>query len=69
MCYSRKTAYASAALSILTVIYDELGYAAGHWFGRNLLNALGFVTFEVGACLIAGEQGILPPNTPLTPSL
>ena len=53
-CYSLETAYASIALCIFTYVYDEMGYAAGHWFGRNFVNALGFMSFEVGACLIAG---------------
>ena len=53
-CYSVETAYASMALCFFTYIYDEGGYAAGHWLGKNVLNALGLASFEVGACLIAG---------------
>lgn len=54
-CYSLETVYASMALCLLTYIYDEMGFAAGHWLGRNFVNALGFMSFEVGACLIAGK--------------
>ncbi|EJD04462.1 uncharacterized protein FOMMEDRAFT_82531 [Fomitiporia mediterranea MF3/22] len=53
-CYSLETVYASIALCLLTFIYDEMGFAAGHWLGRNFVNALGFMSFEVGACLVAG---------------
>ena len=52
--YSVETVYASIALCILTFIYDEMGASAGHWFLRNFVNALGFMAFEVGACLVAG---------------
>ena len=55
-CYSIETVYASIALCILTWVYDEAGFAAGHWLGRNVVNAMGFASFEVGACLIAGMQ-------------
>ena len=54
-CYSLETVYASMALCLLTYIYDEMGFAKGHWFSRNFVNALGFMSFEVGACLIAGQ--------------
>ncbi|KLO12994.1 hypothetical protein SCHPADRAFT_874683 [Schizopora paradoxa] len=55
-CYSLETFYASIALVALTIIYDELGAHSGHWVIRNLVNALGFVSFEVGASLIAGNN-------------
>ncbi|KAL5534703.1 hypothetical protein ACEPAG_1167 [Sanghuangporus baumii] len=54
--YSIETVYASITLCILTFIYDELGASAGHWFLRNFVNALGFMSFEVGACLVASED-------------
>ncbi|KAI5120555.1 hypothetical protein M0805_000283 [Coniferiporia weirii] len=54
--YSVETVYASIALCILTYAYDEMGFAAGHWLGRNVVNALGFLSFEIGACLIAGTN-------------
>lgn len=41
-------------LSLLAWVYNEAGVAAGHWIGRNVVNAMGLSTFEVGACLIAG---------------
>ncbi|KAI9059890.1 hypothetical protein FKP32DRAFT_1679428 [Trametes sanguinea] len=52
--YSRQTLYASIALVALTIIYDELGAHRQHWLIRNLVNALGFASFEVGATLVAG---------------
>jgi len=55
-CYSLETVYASMALTALTAIYDECGAHAGHWAIRNLVNALGFVAFEVGASLVAGND-------------
>ncbi|KLO15620.1 hypothetical protein SCHPADRAFT_824480 [Schizopora paradoxa] len=54
--YSKEVMYASIGLTFLTVVYDELGAHAGHYIVRNLVNALGFVTFEVGASLIAGND-------------
>lgn len=59
-CYSIETVYASMTLCFLTWIYDEAGFAAGHWLGRNVVNAMGFASFEVGATLIAGKKiGVL----------
>jgi len=55
-CYSLETMYASMGLVALTVIYDELGAHSCHWAVRNLVNALGFVSFEVGASLVAGNN-------------
>ena len=54
-CYSAECVGASIALCALTYIYDEAGAAKGHWLTRNIVNALGFASFEVGACLIAGS--------------
>lgn len=52
--YSKEVLYASIANCVLTYIYNEMGIAAGHWSGRNIVNALGYASFEWGACLIAG---------------
>ena len=57
--YSVETLYASIALVALTVIYDELGAHRGHWIVRNLVNALGFCSFETGATLVAGASPYL----------
>lgn len=51
--YSITTVYASVALCALTYIYDEMGTHSGHWLLRNVVNALGFASFEVGATLVA----------------
>lgn len=53
-CYSIETVYASIALVALTIFYDEIGAHSGHWLLRNVVNAAGFASFEVGASLIAG---------------
>ncbi|KAH9889261.1 UbiA prenyltransferase family-domain-containing protein [Cubamyces lactineus] len=54
--YSVQTVYASIANIALTIIYDDLGAASGHWAVRNVVNGLGFSSFEVGATLIAGSD-------------
>ena len=54
--YSIEVVYASISICFLTWIYDEAGFAAGHWVGRNAVNAMGLSSFEVGACLIAGTS-------------
>ena len=52
--YSKEVVYASIALCLFTWIYNELHAHAGHWIVRNLVNALGFASFEAGSSLIAG---------------
>ncbi|KAI0753485.1 UbiA prenyltransferase family [Daedaleopsis nitida] len=56
LLYSVETFYASLALIILTLIYNEFGAHKGHWVIRNLVNALGFASFEAGATLVAGTS-------------
>ncbi|CAL1711928.1 unnamed protein product [Somion occarium] len=53
LCYSVETFYASVALVALTYIYDEMGAHSGHWIVRNVVNACGFASFEMGATLVA----------------
>ncbi|KAJ7671829.1 hypothetical protein B0H17DRAFT_1244713 [Mycena rosella] len=53
-CYSVETLYASIALVVLTVTYNEWKAHSGHWLVRNTVNAAGFASFEVGATLVAG---------------
>ncbi|KAF7331083.1 Digeranylgeranylglyceryl phosphate synthase [Mycena venus] len=55
-CYSVETVYASAALILLTILYNELAAHSGHWVVRNIVNAAGFASFEVGATLVAGSN-------------
>ncbi|EIW54163.1 uncharacterized protein TRAVEDRAFT_132393 [Trametes versicolor FP-101664 SS1] len=54
--YSAETVYASIALAFLTLLYNELTAHRRHWVIRNLVNALGFASFEVGATLVAGAD-------------
>ena len=52
--YSTQAALSSVALVALTVIYNELAAHRRHWAIRNVVNALGFASFEFGATLVAG---------------
>ncbi|KZT21919.1 hypothetical protein NEOLEDRAFT_1072671 [Neolentinus lepideus HHB14362 ss-1] len=54
--YSVQTLYASIALVILTIVYNEFEAHRRHWVIRNIVNALGFCSFEAGATLIAGSD-------------
>lgn len=56
LCYSVEVLYSSIALVALTIIYDELNIHAAHWAARNIVNGLGFASFESGATLIAGME-------------
>ena len=58
-CYSIETVYASIGVCVFTYGYNEIGFSSGHWFGRNLFNALGLSWFEIGACLILGNSALL----------
>jgi hypothetical protein len=53
-CYSTPTVWSSVLLCLLTYTYNELHLHAGHWITRNLNNAFGFTSFELGATLVAG---------------
>ncbi|KAI0645051.1 UbiA prenyltransferase family [Trametes meyenii] len=54
--YSMQVVCASAALAALTVVYNELGASRGHCLVRNLVNAFGLASLEIGATLIAGPD-------------
>ncbi|EKM54056.1 uncharacterized protein PHACADRAFT_174557 [Phanerochaete carnosa HHB-10118-sp] len=54
--YSPQVLYVSAAMAVLTIIYNECQAHAAHWSVRNLLNAVGYATFEAGATLVAGAS-------------
>jgi hypothetical protein len=47
------TMWSSVLLCLLTYAYNEL-HCHSHWLTRNLGNAFGFASFELGATLIAG---------------
>ena len=53
--YSKEVAAACLAGCFLTWVYNEAGFASGHWAGRNIVNGLGMASFETGASLIAGQ--------------
>ncbi|KAF8459728.1 UbiA prenyltransferase family [Gautieria morchelliformis] len=48
----------SAALSLTTVIYDEL-QLSGHWLGKNICAVSGYLTFEVGVTQVMGNNSSL----------
>lgn len=52
--YSIETTLASVALVTFTIIYNELSAHSSHWLLRNVVNAAGFASFEVGATLVLG---------------
>ncbi|TBU58488.1 hypothetical protein BD310DRAFT_1015166 [Dichomitus squalens] len=56
--YSAEAVYASIALAGLTVLYNEFHAHRGHWVLRNLVNACGLASFELGATLIAGTDPV-----------
>ena len=49
--YSRQIVGASLSLITFTIIYNELA-GHSHWFVRNLVNACGAASFEVGTTLL-----------------
>lgn len=54
--YSKEVFMSCLAGAVFTLLYNEAGLAAGHWVGRNVVIGFGQSSFEVGACLIAGES-------------
>ena len=56
--YSKEVVLACLTGCFLTWTYNEAGFAAGHWAGRNICCGLGMASFETGASLIAGEPSV-----------
>ncbi|KAL5519678.1 hypothetical protein ACEPAH_1361 [Sanghuangporus vaninii] len=54
--YSKEVAAACLVGCFLTWVYNEAGFASGHWAGRNIVNGLGMASFETAASLIAGKS-------------
>ncbi|KAI0658878.1 UbiA prenyltransferase family-domain-containing protein [Cubamyces menziesii] len=54
--YSAEVLYVSIVNVALTILYNELGAAKGHWVVRNVLNGFGMASFETGTTLIAGSD-------------
>ncbi|KAK0215513.1 UbiA prenyltransferase family [Armillaria fumosa] len=49
----------SVLLTIGILMSSELGFDA-HWFGKNATNALGYYSFQAGACtIVSGKHGVL----------
>jgi len=55
-CYSTPVVWSTVLLCLLTYTYNELHLHAGHWITRNLNNAFGFASFELGATFVAGAD-------------
>ncbi|KAJ3557578.1 hypothetical protein NM688_g1400 [Phlebia brevispora] len=53
--YSLPIIYASISLISFTVIYNELS-GHSHWLVRNVVNACGAASFEVGTTLLASQK-------------
>ena len=54
--YSKELLYSSILNCVFVFIYDEMGYADGHWLGRQVLNSVLHVSFELGATFLAGQS-------------
>ncbi|GJE90600.1 UbiA prenyltransferase family [Phanerochaete sordida] len=54
--YSAQVLWASITFAALTFIYNELHIDAGFWLLRNVVNGLGFASFECGTTLLAGRS-------------
>ncbi|KAJ7824808.1 hypothetical protein B0H14DRAFT_3727535 [Mycena olivaceomarginata] len=53
LAYSKETMFASMALSVFTLMYNELRGSGAHFVFRYALNGLGFAAFEAGTTLVA----------------
>ncbi|KAJ7319084.1 UbiA prenyltransferase family-domain-containing protein [Mycena albidolilacea] len=53
LAYSREAMFASMALSVFTMMYNELRGSGAHFMFRYALNGLGFAAFEAGTTLVA----------------
>ncbi|KAJ7154767.1 UbiA prenyltransferase family [Mycena filopes] len=54
--FSTAVLAASVAVITITIWYNEFGGGGTHWPIRNLLNGLGFGSFQVGATLLASND-------------
>ncbi|KAJ7485699.1 UbiA prenyltransferase family [Mycena latifolia] len=46
--FGRGVGLSSISLTLLLVAHDEIGFA-GHWISKNLINSIGYLSFEFGA--------------------
>jgi 4-hydroxybenzoate polyprenyltransferase len=53
-CYDVHVVATSIVLCSLTYLYNEMHFH-GHFVTRNVFNALGIASFEIGSTLIAGQ--------------
>ncbi|KAF7357998.1 S-adenosyl-L-methionine-dependent methyltransferase [Mycena venus] len=56
LTYSKEVMFASMALSVFTIMYNELRGSGAHFMTRYALNGLGFAAFEAGTTLIAKDD-------------
>ncbi|KAH7908466.1 UbiA prenyltransferase family [Hygrophoropsis aurantiaca] len=62
--YSIQVLGASAAIAVLTILYHE-GRAHGHWLSKNVITAVTYGAFELGATIVAGRDYSHVENTGL----
>ncbi|KAH7926541.1 hypothetical protein BV22DRAFT_1032798 [Leucogyrophana mollusca] len=53
--YSAQVLGASVAMAVLTLVYHE-GHAHAHWLSKNVVTAVDYGAFELGATLVAGSD-------------
>lgn len=53
--YSLEVLYSSIGLVSLTILYNELSAHARNFVVRNVVNAAGFASFELGSTFLASE--------------
>jgi len=56
--YSMDALYASISIALSTVLYNECGIHGGHWLIRNVIIALDYASFELGATLVASKSAL-----------
>ncbi|KAG0701401.1 UbiA prenyltransferase family-domain-containing protein [Suillus ampliporus] len=62
--FGLKLIITSAVFTVLVILHDDFGLS-GHPIGKNLLNAGGYASFELGSTLILSEESSLD-NTSIT---
>ncbi|KAF9459674.1 UbiA prenyltransferase family [Collybia nuda] len=56
--YGWRVICATFILTTALIVYDEYGLS-GHWIGKNVINAIGYASFELGATTIMGDRSQL----------
>jgi 4-hydroxybenzoate polyprenyltransferase len=51
--YGQRVVITSLALTLATVLYDEMGFSS-HWFSKNITSAAGCLILEAGTSMLMG---------------